>query len=230
VQPAPSNMTVRRNSSTTTHPAAGASPAAAFASGSNCGSHKAQPVSNGTSSSALKCAAQHIAAFAGPQEGRSAWVVGATVLLWVGTLLLGNWWFSRAQLTTWKGLAVSACWLIVRMGTYVRAFVMMHDATHNTLFKRRWLNTLAGNITGLMVGMHAAGEQTGAAVVRKSEGSCVRVFCEGSFAEARRSVLRQVAPSSSTRRHKTVLAMWTSRVANASHEPCCLPACSLGTL
>jgi len=77
------------------------------------------------------------------------------VLLWFGMLFLGRWWFNQAQLSTMWGLLLSACWVFARVGSYVRAFVIMHDATHGALFTKRWQNTWAGIVTGLMVGMDA---------------------------------------------------------------------------
>jgi hypothetical protein len=102
--------------------------------------------------------------FAAPQDGRAAWVVGVTLLLWVGSLALGSWWFRRAALNTWWGLAVSACWVFLRSGSLVRTFVVMHDAIHNALFSKRWLNSWTGLVTGIMTGadapgMHAAADQ-----------------------------------------------------------------------
>ena len=41
----------------------------------------------------------------------------------------------------------------------VRAFVLMHDATHGALFSKRWMNQWTGIITGLMNAMDAPGEQ-----------------------------------------------------------------------
>lgn len=118
------------------------------------GGSTAQPVSADT----LELARKHVAAFAAPQNWRAAWVVGVTVLLWVGTLLLGSWWFRGTQPNTWQGLALSACWVFVRMGSLVRAFVVMHDATHNALFSRRWLNSLSAVATGFMTGMDTGGK------------------------------------------------------------------------
>lgn len=85
-------------------------------------------------------------------------MVGATIALWLGMLMLGAWWFRRACLDTWWGVALTACWMFVRTGTFVRAFVLMHDASHGALFTKRWLNTWSGSITGLMVGMDFTGE------------------------------------------------------------------------
>jgi len=108
---------------------------------------------------ALRQARDHIASYAKPQDGRSAWVVSVTVVLWVSTLLLGAWWFRRAPLNTWWGLALSAGWVVVRSGTHVRAFVIMHDATHGALFSRHWMNTWTGHITGIMNAMDMEGER-----------------------------------------------------------------------
>jgi hypothetical protein len=120
----------------------------------SAGSSTAQPVSADT----LELARKHVAAYAAPQDGRAAWVVGVTVLLWVGSLLLGSCWFRGTQPTTWQGLALSVCWVFLRAGSLVRVFVMMHDATHNALFSRRWLNSLSAATTGLMTGMDAGGK------------------------------------------------------------------------
>jgi len=70
-------------------------------------------------------------------------------------LYTGVWWFKHAPLTSWWGLAGSAVWIFIRIGTYVRAFVLMHDATHGALFTKRWMNNWAGIITGLMNAMDA---------------------------------------------------------------------------
>jgi len=110
---------------------------------------------------ALRQARDHIASYiyAKPQDGRSAWVVSVTVALWVSMLLLGTWWFRRAPLNTWWGLVLSAGWVVVRIGTYVRAFVIMHDATHGALFTKRWMNTWTGYITGILNATDMQGER-----------------------------------------------------------------------
>lgn len=108
---------------------------------------------------ALQRAREHIALYASPLDGRSCWVVGVTFALWLAALEVGIWWWKRADLSTTWGLALSACWIVFRIGTYVRAFVLMHDATHNALFTKRWANYWTGIISGLMVGMDAPGER-----------------------------------------------------------------------
>jgi hypothetical protein len=106
----------------------------------------------------LELAKGHVTAFAKPQQWHSALVFGTTVLLWWGLLALGAWWFKNANLRTWHGLALSACWVIVRTGSYIRAFVIMHDAIHHALFRERWLNTLVAIVTGFNVYMDPIGE------------------------------------------------------------------------
>lgn len=68
---------------------------------------------------ALRCARDHIAKFATPDDARSARVVGLTLVLWVAMLYTGVWWFRHAPLTSWWGLAGSALWVFIRIGTYV---------------------------------------------------------------------------------------------------------------
>jgi hypothetical protein len=68
---------------------------------------------------ALRCARDHIAKFATPDDARSARVVGLTLVLWVVMLYTGVWWFRHAPLTSWWGLVGSALWVFIRIGTYV---------------------------------------------------------------------------------------------------------------
>jgi fatty acid desaturase len=74
-------------------------------------------------------------------------------------LYLGAWWFRFAPLNTFWGLALSALWVLVRTGTYTRAFVLTHDTTHDALFNTRWKNWWTGIFTGLCIAMDAPGEQ-----------------------------------------------------------------------
>jgi fatty acid desaturase len=74
-------------------------------------------------------------------------------------LYLGAWWFRFAPLNTFWGLALSALWVLVRTGTYTRAFVLTHDTTHDALFNTRWKNWWTGIFTGLCIAMDASGEQ-----------------------------------------------------------------------
>lgn len=107
---------------------------------------------------ALDQAREHLAKFVGADNLRGAWVVGFTIVQWVGLLLGGVWWFHQpAALATWWGLGVSAFWLFLRVGTYVRPFITMHDAMHGTFFTKRWLNNLAGHMLGALVFIDATG-------------------------------------------------------------------------
>lgn len=106
---------------------------------------------------ALRRAKEHVAKYGKQDNVKGAWVVGVTLALWVATLLIGVWWFRRAPLTTLWGLAGTACWAFFRIGSYVRAFVVMHDAIHNALFTKRWMNTAAAIVTGLVNGADAPG-------------------------------------------------------------------------
>jgi hypothetical protein len=107
---------------------------------------------------ALQRARKHINLYASPLDGLGSWVVGMTMVMWFAALTSGAWLWQHVDLSTSWGLALSACWIVLRMGTYVRAFVLMHDATHNALFSKRWANYWTGIISGLMVGMDAPGE------------------------------------------------------------------------
>jgi len=100
---------------------------------------------------------EHIAAFAGPQDTESARVVLVTVVLWFGTLLLGRWLVPNLCLGTLWGCALAACWIIVRVGAFVRSFTVMHDAAHNALFSSRRMNCWAGFAIGLLTAMHVPG-------------------------------------------------------------------------
>jgi fatty acid desaturase len=66
--------------------------------------------------------------------------------------------FAAMPLDSWWSMVAAAAWGIVRVGTYVRTFVVMHDALHGALFKRHWKNKLAALITGLLSMMDAEGE------------------------------------------------------------------------
>jgi hypothetical protein len=105
----------------------------------------------------LQQARHHVAAFAAPDEAQSAWVVISTVALWVGTILLGKYMFAVVPLDSWWSIVAAAAWGVVRVGSYVRAFIVMHDALHGALFKRHWMNRLAALITGLLNLMDAEG-------------------------------------------------------------------------
>jgi len=107
---------------------------------------------------ALQRAREHIAAFAKPQAGRGAWAVFATFALWFGTMCLGMSMVGRVPMSTWWGLMLFGFWVVVRAGAYVRAFVLMHDATHNALFNSRRLNYWTGILVGLLNGADAPGK------------------------------------------------------------------------
>jgi omega-6 fatty acid desaturase (delta-12 desaturase) len=105
---------------------------------------------------ALQAAREHIATFASPNNARGAVVVGLTYGLWLALICLGSWWFKQsAALSTWWGLALSGLWLVARMGSYVRAFVLTHDAIHHAIFTKRWVNEWVGFVSGVMVGADA---------------------------------------------------------------------------
>lgn len=78
----------------------------------------------------LQRARKHIAAFATPDNARGAWAVGLTLVLWVGTLFVGMWWFKHAPLSSWWGLAGSALWVIIRIGTHVSKLKILESAIH----------------------------------------------------------------------------------------------------
>jgi len=98
----------------------------------------------------LKQAREHVAAFATADEVHSTWLVTSTLALYVGMALLGKYIFAQLPLNTCWGATAAACWGLVRVGTFVRAFIVMHDALHGALFKRRWKNELAAILTGLL--------------------------------------------------------------------------------
>ena len=60
-------------------------------------------------------------------------------------------------------LAVQSSWLSYILGQllltfiFVHAFVLLHEAGHNTLFKQRWLNRLAGHYAGFVTLIPFAG-------------------------------------------------------------------------
>lgn len=112
----------------------------------------------GINTEALELARKHTAAFAAPQDWRSAQVVGVTLLLWLGTLLVGSWWVKQDQFNSGWGLVWTALWVFARAGALVRTFVLMHDAIHYALFTKRWVNALTASLTGVMVGMDAWGK------------------------------------------------------------------------
>jgi fatty acid desaturase len=84
-------------------------------------------------------------------------VVFVTCALWLGMLFMGVWLFRRLPLNTAWGLAAAACWVFVRAGTFLRSFIIMHDALHGALFRRRWMNRWTSIITGLMTATDALG-------------------------------------------------------------------------
>jgi hypothetical protein len=100
---------------------------------------------------ALARARKHIAGFASPQDGRGAWVVTLTFILWFGSLAGGHFLFKALPVTTWWGAAAAAAWVALRVGAYARGFSVLHDAVHCSLFTRRWANRAAANGIGLLL-------------------------------------------------------------------------------
>jgi len=80
-----------------------------------------------------------------------------TFALWFGTFALGGWLFKHVPLNTWWGVAVIVCWGVLRIGSVTRALVVLHDANHNTLFKRCWMNYWTAIFTGLVSGIDGPG-------------------------------------------------------------------------
>jgi fatty acid desaturase len=110
----------------------------------------------GVDAVALQTARQHIATFAAANNRRAVCVVGLTFGLWLGLLTFGSWWFKQsAALSTWWGLALSGLWLVARMGSYVRAFVLTHDAVHNAVFTKRWANEWLAILSGMLTATDA---------------------------------------------------------------------------
>lgn len=111
-----------------------------------------EPASAAPNAAAAQALARnHIARFAAPQDGRGASLVALTVIFWFSAFVCGHFLFKALPLNTWWGLALGAAWVVVRVGTHVRCFCVMHDAVHYSLFTRRWLNEAAATISGMLI-------------------------------------------------------------------------------
>jgi hypothetical protein len=93
----------------------------------------------------------HCAAFATPDDARAAWHVLITCLLWLGCWASTRIVFAPYLLDTWWAGVLVPAWLFLRVGSYHRAFTVMHDATHNALFSHPWANKLSSIVCGSLM-------------------------------------------------------------------------------
>jgi omega-6 fatty acid desaturase (delta-12 desaturase) len=84
-----------------------------------------------------------IARYAGSDVWHSVWQVATTVVMLVGSLIIGYWLMSRAPWAT-------ALLILPIAGLLVRTFVIMHDCTHGSFLPWPKANDAVGFITGVL--------------------------------------------------------------------------------
>lgn len=93
----------------------------------------------------------HCAAFATQDNARAAWHVFLTLFMWLGIWTISGAVFAPCVFGTWWGYILTPTWLLLRVGCHIRAFLVMHDATHESLFRQAWANKLASIMCGLPI-------------------------------------------------------------------------------
>jgi fatty acid desaturase len=73
------------------------------------------------------------------------------VALWLGSWYVGRVLFAPLVFDTLWAWFLIPTWLVVRVGCHLRAFAVMHDATHGALFSRAWANEMASVVAGLLI-------------------------------------------------------------------------------
>jgi hypothetical protein len=96
----------------------------------------------------VRQARTHIASYAHPHNWHGVWSTLLTWALWLASLGV----LPRIDLAAWWAPLVLPCWMFVRAGSYVRAFVLFHDFAHFAVFSSKRANVVLGTLTGLLVG------------------------------------------------------------------------------
>lgn len=84
-------------------------------------------------------------AYARPNHGKAIWQLVNTITPYLGLWVLMVW-MLNSGFSFWLVLPI----MVVAAAFLVRIFIFFHDCCHGSFFRYKWLNSLVGNITGVL--------------------------------------------------------------------------------